>query len=62
MLFFLYTLTVYQAALASDRCWGYEDDCGVEQRLSQPQCPDPSRGWSVPVIPLSHIHSLNAPT
>ncbi|KAH3892497.1 EGF domain-specific O-linked N-acetylglucosamine transferase-like isoform X2 [Dreissena polymorpha] len=36
----------YKSALSEDRCWGYEQDCPVTNRLSQPTCPDPSRGWA----------------
>lgn len=39
-------MNMFQEQLEEHRCWGYEDKgCSVEQRLSTPECPEPSRGW-----------------
>ncbi|KAJ8301155.1 hypothetical protein KUTeg_020142 [Tegillarca granosa] len=27
------------------KCWGYEDNCPVKQRMGMPTCPGESRGW-----------------
>lgn len=36
----------FKAALKERKCWGYEKKCPKENRLSQPECPDSSRGWA----------------
>ncbi|XP_053377294.1 EGF domain-specific O-linked N-acetylglucosamine transferase-like [Mercenaria mercenaria] len=36
----------YKTALKEKRCWGYERECAIENRLSLPECPGDSRGWS----------------
>lgn len=36
----------FKEAVSMKRCWGYEKNCPEEERLSNPTCPEPSRGWT----------------
>ncbi|KAL4227068.1 hypothetical protein ACF0H5_015042 [Mactra antiquata] len=40
------TTCPYQHLLKENKCWGYEKNCKENERLSNPECPDDSRGWA----------------